>query len=284
MKFLRVCFLLILLVSACSQDKRSGPADYAKANQGNLPASDNKQSNNQAKPLVSETVTKMPPVSDYETQEILGWQVMVSPNVKRDDMLYEPILLQLKADLANILAIVPKHSVKHLQKTTIWVEQGMPIEKLNWTFFNGGKALTKKHGLVPESFGGVIIGNTEGYLAVAGVKPWQMLHELTHAYHQFILKHNYMPVRYAYDVAMFKKLFHPSSDKRIPRKAYATKNQKEYLSVLSVIYFGEKFVYPRNRQELAEHDPVGYCAIVQAWGLVGKQSAGAPLSCNIANQ
>ena len=229
----------------------------------------------------SEVVT-MPPASAYEQQDVLGWKVMVSPNVKSNPQLYEPIFVQLKVDLAKVHSVVPVEAVKDLQKTTIWLEQGMPKKQLNTTFFNGGRALTKKHGLVPESYGGVIIGNTKGYLRVAGIKPWQMLHELTHAFHQFELKHDYQPVKYAYNEAMNDKRFHPKGDKRIPRKAYATKNQKEYLSELTVMYFGEKRVYPRNRDELAEHDPIGYCAIVQAWGLVDNQQGDVPLYCNSA--
>jgi len=223
----------------------------------------------------------MPPASDYEQHNIQGWKIMVSPTVRLDESLYRPILKQLKTDLANVQRVIPESSIVSLQDTVIWVEQGMPLKVLNQTFFNGGRALTKKHGLVPESYSGVIIGNTKGYLAVAGIKPWQMLHELTHAFHQFKLKHNYQPVREAYAQAMKNKLFRPVTDKRIPRRAYATKNQKEYLSVLSVIYFGKKFVYPRNRKELAEHDPDGYCAIVKAWGLLGKQRGeDIPLLCS----
>lgn len=285
MKPIILFILLIMLLNACNQDKGKKSVSKGESVTVNekvrkdkpAPTSEHRQSpiNDQ------EQVTKaMPPVSDYEQHDILGWHVMVSPNVTMDELLHEPILVQLKADLAKIHSVVPKEFVGLLQKTTIWVEQGMPIKKLNATFFNGGKALTKKHGLVPESYGGVIIGNTKGYLAVVGIKPWQLLHELTHAFHQFVLKHSYAPVQQAYTSAMAKKLFHPSSDKRIPRKAYATKNQKEYLSVLSEIYFGEKIVYPRNRSELAEHDPEGYCAVVQAWGLRGKQRGNVPLLCH----
>ena len=231
--------------------------------------------------VISNRSWAMPPASDYEQQEIHGWKIMVSPNVRNDDSLYKSMLTQLATDLTNIQRVIPEDYVSILQETTIWLEQGMPLKVLNQTFFNGGRALTKKYGLVPESYGGVIVGNTKGYLAVAGIKPWQMLHELTHAFHQFKLKHNFQPIRQAYQMAMKNKQFHPASDKRISRKAYATKNQKEYLSVLTVIYFGKKYVYPRNRDELAEHDPVGYCAIVKAWGLLGKQKGqDIPLLCS----
>ena len=224
----------------------------------------------------------MPPASDYERHDIYGWQVMISPNVKKDEALYQPILSQLWLDLEMVNDAIPESSLGFLKETTIWVEQGMPIAALNRTFFNGGRAITKKNGLVPESYGGVIIGNTKGYLAVTGIHPWQMLHELTHAFHQFNLRHNYPPIKQAYQDAMSSKRFHNESDERIRGKAYATKNHKEYFSVLSEIYFGEKKFFPHNRKELAEHDPVGYCAVVKAWGLLGKQQGDSvPLVCSV---
>ena len=230
--------------------------------------------------LYTTPVFAMPPASDYQPHQIQGWQVMVSPNVFNDETLSSLILAQLQTDLTRIVNTLPQSSLTSLRSTTIWVEQGMPIKKLNRTFFNGGRSITKKHGLVPESYSGVIIGNTKGYLAVAGFKQWQMLHELTHAYHQFVLRHDYQPIKNAYQQVVEQGLFTPTSDKRFKGKAYATRNQKEYLSVLTEIYFGAKPVFPRNRTELAQHDPVGYCAVVKAWGLLGQQAgADVPLSC-----
>jgi len=271
LKYKLFVYSFIIFLSACGQDKPR----VSEGASNEIQASPEKSAMEQPIPTV-----KLGNVEALKSKKVLKAKseaVSMPPAVDYE----QPILVQLEVDLANIQSVVPKGKITLLQRTIIWVEQGMPIKKLNATFFNGGRALTKKHGLVPESYGGVIIGNTKGYLAVAGIKPWQMLHELTHAFHQFNLRHDFQPVRQAYTLAMENKLFDPVSDKRIPRRAYATKNQKEYLSVLSVIYFGKKFVYPRNRKELAEHDPIGYCAIVKAWGLLGKQQGDViPLRCS----
>lgn len=221
----------------------------------------------------------MPDQSEYEELKIEGWRVMVSPSVKADESLYQPIIDQLGIDFQRVKSVVPDVKIATLQETVIWLEVSMPIGKLNRTFFNGSRKFTQKSELVPESYGGIVIGKTKAYLAVAGFKHWQMLHELTHAYHQFHLKHNYAPVSQAFQNTKEFNLHDPKFDQRISGSGYPTRNKKEYLSELTVAYFGEKFFYPKNRSELAEYDPKGYCAVVKAWGLAGKQSDPVPLLC-----
>jgi len=131
--------------------------------------------------------------TEYQKLIIEGWTVMVSAQVQNDISLYQPIVEQLNKDLKRVKGVVPVVLLPELQKTVIWSEKSMPIQKLNSLFFNGSRKLTKKYALVPDSYGGIILGKTEAYLAVAGFKPWGMLHELTHAYHQFHIKHDYEP-------------------------------------------------------------------------------------------
>ena len=218
--------------------------------------------------------------TDYQKLVIEGWTVMVSADVQNDSSLYQPIIDQLNEDLRRVKGVVPNSLLSKLQKTVIWSEKSMPIQKLNSLFFNGSRKLTKKYALVPDSYGGIILGKTEAYLAVAGFKPWGMLHELTHAYHQFHIKHDYEPIKLAFDNTKANDLHNPASDQRINGSGYPTRNKKEYFSELTVAYFGRKLFYPHDRTELAEYDPVGYCAVVNAWGLQGKQQGETPLRCD----
>jgi len=190
--------------------------------------------------------------SEYEQLSIQGWVVMVSPRVRGDAKQYSSITKQLDKDLLRLKSVVPESALVQLQTTKIWLEQGI----------------------------GIIIGNTKGYLTVAGFKEWQMLHELTHAYHQFYIKHNFAPVVDAYNYTMKHGLHNPALDTRVKGSGYPTRNKKEYLSELTVAYFGKKFAYPHDRSELAHYDPQGYCAVVKTWGLLGKQTGDVPLRCN----
>ena len=207
----------------------------------------------------------------YTQHEIHGWRVMIADPVKKDKQLYQRILKQIDQDLYNIIQVVPTSKLAFLRETPIWFEKIMPPPFKNNLFFNGSKKGSKKH-KIEHLYGGVVAGSTKAYLAVAHIHPWQMLHELTHAYHQFITKHSYQPIQNAYQNAIRKNLHQFGNQ-------YARKNHKEYFSTLSEAYFGTDANYPHNREQLAEHDPIGYCAIVKAWGLLDKQDDNAPLKC-----
>ena len=217
----------------------------------------------------SQTVSD--PLSRYQQHEIHGWQVMIANAVKKDEQLYQRTLKQVETDLHNIVQVMPEWTLPYLRETPIWFEKIMPPPFKGNLFFNGSKKGSKKY-RIEHLYGGVVAGSSKAYLAVANIHPWQMLHELTHAYHQFIAKHSYKPIRNAYQNAIQKKLHQFGNQ-------YARKNHKEYFSTLTEAYFGIDANYPRDRVELAEHDPVGYCAIVKAWGILGKQDTDAPLKC-----
>ncbi len=210
-------------------------------------------------------------LNNYQRHDIHGWQLMISNAVKGDKALYQRILKQVEADLNNIVDVMPEWSLPYLRKTPIWFEKKMPPPFGNNLFFNGSKKGSAKYG-IQHLYGGVVAGSTKSYLAVAGIHPWQLLHELTHAYHQFVAKHSYQPILNAYQNTI-KKNLHTSGNQ------YARKNHKEYFSTLTEAYFGIDANYPHNRNELARHDPIGYCAIVKAWGMVGKQRGKPPLLC-----
>ena len=211
-------------------------------------------------------------LANYQEHDIHGWRVMINKKVVNNNLLYQRLLKQLDQDLNEIADEIPEWALEYLQSTTIWFEKQLPPPFGNRFFFNGSKGLSKKYG-IEHTYSGVIAGNTESYLAVANLHPWQMLHELTHAYHQFVNKHDYKPILDAYNNAINKDLHRFGSQ-------YVRRNHKEYFSELTESYFGLNSTYPKNRKELAEHDPVGYCAIVKAWGIVGSQTNNPPLLCN----
>ena len=211
-------------------------------------------------------------IAGYSQYDIHGWKVHIADTVKKDKQLYQRTLKQINTDLDKIVKTLPEWVLPHLRKTPIWFEKKMPPPFGNRLFFNGSKKGSKKY-KIEHLYGGVVAGSSQSYLAVSHIHPWQLLHELTHAYHQFITKHSYQPILNAYDHAIKNELHRFGNQ-------YARKNHKEYFSTLTEAYFGIDANYPRNRQQLAEHDPIGYCAIVQAWGLVGKQEHNAPLKCS----
>jgi len=197
---------------------------------------------------------------------------MISNSVISDKPLYQRLLKQLDKDLIAIKTVMPKSVHPTLKQTTIWFESSMPKPMGNNLFFNGSRKLSQKY-QIQHLYGGVIAGSTKAYLAVSHIHPWQLLHELTHAYHQFIIKHSFQPINIAYQNALDTNL-HQFGNR------YALKNKKEYFSTLTEAYFGHDSNFPHNKNQLAEHDPVGYCAIVLAWGMLEQQDPNAPLKCS----
>ena len=266
LKQITLTLLLIFCISGCNNKE-----DVSTLNNGEVLIVESSEKNVKAPVDVA---------TEYQKLDIEGWSVMISPEVQNDSELYQPIVAQLTKDLKKVKGVVPEAILLKLQKTVIWSEKSMPVKQLNTLFFNGSRKLTKKYNLKAESYGGVILGKTKAYLAVAGFKPWGMLHELTHAYHQFFIKHNFAPIVQAYENIKKTNLHNPKFDKRVKGSGYPTKNKKEYFSELTVAYFAKKLFYPHTRSELAEYDPIGYCAVVSAWGLKGKQQGDIPLLCN----
>ncbi|WP_226647337.1 hypothetical protein [Microbulbifer variabilis] len=54
---------------------------------------------------------------------------------------------------------------------------------------------------------------------------------------------------------------------KILKPAYASKNEKEYFSELSAIYFVGGNYYPFNRSDLKIYDPTGCSMVERVWGL-----------------
>jgi hypothetical protein len=210
-------------------------------------------------------------LSRYKKLKMYGWRIFISNDVVKDNSLYRKITKQVNLDLQAIIQKVPEWSLSHLRETPIFFEKQLPPPLGNNFFFNGSKGMSAKYN-IEHTYGGVIAGSTLAYIAVKDIHPWQLLHELTHAYHRFTTKHSYKPIQDAYQNAIQKGLHNRGNQ-------YARKNNNEYFSTLTEAYFGRDANYPHNRKELAEHDPIGYCAIVKAWGIVGKQEGTPPLLC-----
>jgi len=221
---------------------------------------------------IYQTAQATNPLENYKQHNLHGFTVMINKQVVKDKGLYQRLIKQVDQDILAIIQVMPEWSLDVLRETTVWFENGLPPPLGNNFFFNGSKKMSQKHNQV-HTYGHVVAGNSKSYLAVAGIHPFQLLHELTHAYHQFVTKHNYQPILDAYSNAINKGLHKYGSH-------YPRKNHKEYFSETTESYFGRNAIYPRNRQELAKHDPKGYCAVVKAWGLVGQQTGEVFIRCD----
>lgn len=93
-----------------------------------------------------------------------------------------------------------------------------------------------------------------------------LMHELSHAYHENILKSDYKPIIEAYDRAMKAKLYDSVDDLRGKKvKAYATTDAHEFFAEMTEAYLGKNETYPFTREDLEKHDPETFKMLKAIW-------------------
>lgn len=208
------------------------------------------------------------PASDYHTETISGFTVLIHPEVLKQEADAAEMRKELAAQLEAIERVVPADRLAELKKVRIWVEWN---KRPNGAAeFHVSKAWLKANGYNSEKEGCVEIGNVRNFIEWSRRdQPWMMMHELAHAFHHLVLGVDHKGIKSAYDDAMEKKLYesvkYVRGDKK---KAYATTNPQEYFAELAEAYFGKNDFYPFTREELRKHDPAGYRMVEGVWGKV----------------
>lgn len=120
-------------------------------------------------------------------------------------------------------------------------------------------------GINPDKRGAIEINSMRKYLNTVVTKPFIVLHEMLHAYHDRVLEFDDAVVKWAFDLAV--KSHRQESITRNGRKerAYALTNDIEYLAEISSAYWGRNDYYPFTRTDLAKFDPPGFAMIERLW-------------------
>ena len=210
----------------------------------------------------------------YESRELLGFALMVSREfVAERPGLLDRVLLQLEADLDEVVHLLPEAALAAVRRTTIWVElQGAT---------NGGMSgrgmcchwsadWLESVGLPREKAGGVEILNPDDFLEWRRTQPYMVLHELAHAYHRMIGP-DLPEIVGAYEAAMAAGLYDEVARNSVEGgrtvRAYAATNHHEYFAELSEAYFALNDFAPYTRTQLAAADPSGLAMVERLWKL-----------------
>jgi hypothetical protein len=201
--------------------------------------------------------------STYEKRDVLGWRVLVNQKLLAQTNLCADTLLLLNAQLYQIARVIPARPLVKLREIPIWVELNDKLfpgmcyhEDIRWL---------RTHGVNPEKTGAVELANAENFLKWTRDQPWMVLHELSHGYHQRVLRDN-ARIRECYEGAKSKKLY--DSILRINGKHerhYAMNNEKEYFAEMTEAFFGTTDFFPFVRAELKEHDPEMFDVLRDVW-------------------
>lgn len=206
-----------------------------------------------------------------------GWTVYWENSLTQKETLFADLNKALDESFSHLESVIPVGALGFIKTIPIWVsdETTVPMRdgEKGVMLFHPGAQWLRDRGLNPHMAPGVHVVNPEALLyehRIFDHQPMVVLHELAHAYHFIELTVENERVMNAHHNAVAKKLYRRVPDRRHPSvktEAYAHTNSLEYFAELTEAYFGQNDWYPRNRQELKDHDPVGYAMIEDAWGV-----------------
>lgn len=205
------------------------------------------------------------PTSDYATQEIEGWKVLVNHELSsHHSELAGSVLKLLRYQLYQITRVVPDKALQELRNVPIWVEYKAPRHRC--MCYHPSKEWLEDHDFNPEKARSVEIANAENFLTWTISQPWMVLHELAHSYHHCVLGYDNTELREAYDEAVrskrYESVLHISGKSR---RSYALNNDQEYFAESTEAFFGTNDFYPFVRSELQQHDSIMYQLLKKLW-------------------
>ncbi len=196
--------------------------------------------------------------AEYGYIKLQGHAVYVSPEAMADKALMNRVLIRLDADLKKIHELLPPAAMKPLEEVPFWVERDNP----GMTMYYRGRT---QIGINPDKRGGIEVNNMQQFLNGVAFKPFLVLHEMSHAYHDIGLGFDNGIVKWAFDLAVASHRYESVSHNGRKERAYALTDEKEYFAEISSSYWGRNDYYPFTRADLAEFDPAGLAMLEKVW-------------------
>jgi hypothetical protein len=207
---------------------------------------------------------------ERETRDIAGWQVRISRDLlNRQRVETERALELLKAQLDDIVRVVPPHAVAELRKVPLYVSPEYPGQSPTAEYHSDAGWLRAAR-RDPAMARCVEFSNVRIFEAEVRRMPVLALHELSHAYHDRVLGFDHAGIAAAYDQAKaggrYDRVERQDSEgrKRMDR-AYAMTDPREYFAECTEAFFGHNDFFPYTRAQLKEHDPAMFALLEKLW-------------------
>jgi hypothetical protein len=211
--------------------------------------------------------------SKREIRRIEGWAVHIHRGLleKEGDATAKALAL-LKAQLQEIIRVVPKPAVVEMQKVPLYFSPEYPAIPASAEYHPGADWLSS-NGRDPAMAKCVEFTNIRVFEEDTKRMPNFALHELAHAYHDRYLPEGYNNplVEAAYERAKASGTYErverqdSQGNKRIDR-AYALTNPAEYFAEATEAFFCRNDFYPFTNSELKKHDPAMFDLLGKLWG------------------
>ena len=210
---------------------------------------------------------------EHDERLVAGWKVHINTRLIEEDAPgLEKAMQLLRAQLDEIIRVVPGPAVAELQKVPLWFSPEYPNTPPRAEFHPDGGWL-KENGRDPVMAKGVEFTNVRIFEAETRRMPNFALHELAHAYHNRSLRMGFtnFEIKAAYDKAKasgsYDRVERKDSEgkSRIDR-AYAMTTPQEYFAETTEAFFSRNDFFPFNNEELKTHDPEMFALLGKLWG------------------
>jgi len=210
----------------------------------------------------------------HDVRLIAGWTVHVNAKLfETDAPALEKALQLLRAQLDEIVRVVPAQAVAELRKVPLWINPEYPKVQPRAEFHPGADWL-RDNGRDPGMAKGVEFTNVRIFEAETRRMPNFALHELAHAYHNRTLRMSFgnLEIKAAYEKAKasgkYDRVERKDSEGRSRmERAYAMTNPQEYFAECTEAYFTRNDFFPFTREELKQHDPEMFALLEKLWGV-----------------
>jgi len=213
--------------------------------------------------------------SPRETRQVSGWTVHINKELlAKDAQLTERVLALLKAQLDEVIRVVPAPAVAELKKVPLWINPEYPNTRPSAEYHPDAKWLIDNK-RDPVMAKGVEITNVRIFEAETRRMPNVTLHELAHAYHDRVVRKGFsnLEIKAAYKNAKSSGKYdrverHLGNGKpNTFERAYAMTNPQEYFAETSEALFVGNDFFPFTRDELKQHDPEMLEVLLKLWGV-----------------
>ena len=220
-------------------------------------------------------VVSMVPAASFLTNSVEGWRVLVNERLLAGDKAAtEKALELLRAQLREIVRVVPAPAVARLREVTLWFSPPYPGVGPRAEYHPGAGWL-RDNGRDPVMAKAVEFTDIRDFEKETRRMPNFTLHELAHAYHDRVLPGGFenAEIRAAYQQAKgsgtYDKVERWLGDGRpnTRERSYALTNPMEYFAESTEAYFARNDFFPFNHAELSQADPGMEQLLGKLWGV-----------------
>ncbi len=212
--------------------------------------------------------------ASFQTNRVEGWSVLVNEELFAENKAAtERALELLRAQLQEIIRVVPLGAMTKLREVTLWLSPEYPGVRPAAEFHPDAGWLRERD-RNPAMASGVEFTNIRIFEAESRRMPNFTLHELAHAYHFRILPDGFdnPEIKAAFDCAKVSgsydqvERWHGDGRPNTHERAYAMTNPMEYFAESTEAFFSRNDFFPFDHAELKRHDPEMEQLLAKLWG------------------